>query len=58
MDAAQLTQLIASAPNLLIAVWVIYSYQKTIDRLLANQQDLIDKLMAMQKIADEHPAVG
>jgi len=41
------TAVVANLPNFAIAVWVIYSYQKTISGLLANQQILIQQLVAM-----------
>lgn len=51
MDTS-ITALLATVPNLAIAVWVIFQYQKTIDKLLANQQKLIEKLMEL------HPPQG
>lgn len=38
--------LITQAPNLAIAVVVLYWQKKTIDMLLANQTALIDRLLA------------
>jgi len=56
MDTSTLAALIASVPNLAIAVWVIWQYQKTIDKLLVNQQKLIEQLMALHPPADITPA--
>ncbi len=41
--------IVTTVPNLAIAVWCLIQYQKTIDKLLASQQALLDKLM------DLHP---
>lgn len=42
------TSVLTMLPNLVIAVWVILNYQKTIAMLLENQQKLIDRLLAME----------
>lgn len=48
MEAAIIAAL-ATLPNLAIAVWVIFSNQKTIGTLLENQQKLIEQLMALKR---------
>jgi len=42
-----LSDIIPSIPNLAVAVWVIFNYQKTISNLLQNQQKLVEQLMAL-----------
>lgn len=42
-------------PNLAIAVWVLFSQQRTINMLLSNQQMLIDKLLT--QAAEHHNAL-
>jgi len=39
--------ILATVPNLVIAVWVILNDQRTITKLLENQQKLIEQLMAL-----------
>jgi len=46
---------ITTLPNLAIAVWVLIQYQKTIDKLLDNQQKLLDQLMALHPPQDVMP---
>lgn len=45
--AAALGTLIASAPNIVVAVWVIIRQDRRIDELLTAQKWLIEQLMAM-----------
>jgi len=52
MDSQSLSTLLASVPNLAIAVWCIWQYQQTIKRLLDNQQKLIEQLMALHPPQD------
>jgi len=40
-----LANIIQQAPNVVVAVVVLYWMSKTIERLLANQEKLIDKLL-------------
>lgn len=47
-----ISALLATIPNLAIAIWVISAYQKTIGELLVNQKNLIDQLMALHPPAD------
>lgn len=47
--------LLATIPNLAIAVWVIWQYQGTIRTLLDNQQKLIEQLMALHPPQDHDP---
>lgn len=44
---------IATIPNLAIAIWVISQYMKTIDTLLQNQQKLVEQLMALHPPQDD-----
>lgn len=46
------TTILATAPNLVIAIWCIRQYQTTIERLLENQQKLIDQLMSLHPPQD------
>jgi len=57
--AAALATLIASAPNIVVAVWVIIRQDKRIDELLSNQKWLIEQLMALHppQAADNQPVV-
>lgn len=50
--AAALGTLIASGPNIVIAVWVIVRQDKRIDQLLTSQQWLIEQLMALHPPQD------
>jgi len=52
MTSDNLNTLIASVPNLAIAVWCIWQYQQTIKTLLDNQQQLIEQLMALHPPQD------
>jgi len=52
MEPTTIAGIITSVPNLAIAVWVIWQYQKTIDKLLANQQTLIEQLMSLHPPQD------
>lgn len=45
--ATALTALIASAPNLVIAIWMLSRQDKRIDDLLTAQKWLIEQLMAL-----------
>lgn len=51
-----LTLIVAQVPNLAIAVWCIWNYQRTITTLLANQQILISQLMALHPPQAENHA--
>lgn len=51
--AAALATLVASSPNLLIAIWVIVRTEKRIDDLLASQKWLIGELMKLHPPQDE-----
>ena len=37
--------IITNLPNFAIAVWCIYNYQRTIDKLLDQQNKLLDQLL-------------
>lgn len=37
--------IIAGVPNLAIAVWCIWNYQKTIDKLIDQENKLLDQLL-------------
>lgn len=52
MTEAILTTIVAIVPNLAVAVWVIWRDSKTIERLLENNQKLIEQLMSL------HPPAG
>lgn len=49
------TTILATAPNLVIAIWCIRQYQQTIEKLLANQQSLIEQLMSLHPPQDAAP---
>lgn len=51
-----LTALLATLPNLAIAIWCIRENQETIRLLLANQQRLIDQLMSLHPPQTEEDA--
>jgi len=51
--AAAFAALVASTPNIVIAVWVIWRQDKRIDDLLTAQKWLIEQLMAMHPPQDE-----
>lgn len=40
-----ITAIIASAPNLAVAIWCIRQYQQTIEKLLDNQEALINRFI-------------
>jgi hypothetical protein len=50
--AAALATLIASSPNVIIAIWVIIRQDKRIDDLLEAQKWLIEQLMALHPPQD------
>jgi hypothetical protein len=52
MTPEMLATIFTGAPNFVIALWVIWNYQRTIDKLLQNQQSLLNQLMAL------HPPQG
>lgn len=52
--AAALAALLAGAPNLVIAIWMLSRQDKRIDDLLTAQKWLIEQLMAMHPPADEN----
>jgi len=56
--AAALGTLIASAPNIVVAVWVIIRQDKRIDALLTSQKWLIEQLMALYPPQDANAAPG
>lgn len=45
--ATGLAALIAGAPNLLVAIWMLRSQDLRIDKLLESQKWLIEQLMAL-----------
>lgn len=51
-----LTLLIASAPNMLVALWVLWRDDKRITQLLESQRWLIEQLMAMHPPQDDPDA--
>jgi len=55
VDTALVTALVAlvsSAPNLVVAIWMLFEQNKRIDMLLAEQRELISKLMALHPPQD------
>lgn len=50
---AALATLIASSPNIIVAVWVIVRQDRRIDELLEAQKWLIEQLMALHPPQDE-----
>lgn len=50
-----LVALLATLPNLAIAIWCIRQYQQTIETLLLNQQKLIEQLLLEHPPADKPP---
>lgn len=51
-----LAALIAGAPNIVIAIWVIWRDGKTMEKLLQQQQWILEQLMKLHPPQDE-PAV-
>lgn len=51
--ASALAALLAGAPNLVIAIWMLSRQDARIDQLLSNEKWLIERLMAMHPPADE-----
>lgn len=49
-----LSLLIASAPNMLVALWVLWRDDKRITQLLESQKWLIEQLMAMHPPQEEN----
>lgn len=56
--AAALGTLIASSPNLAIAVWVIIRQDRRVDKLLDSQKWLIEQLMALHPPQDDQNHMG
>lgn len=57
--ATALATLVASSPNLLIAIWVIVRTEKRIDDLLESQKWLIEQLMKLHPPQDDNkPSVN
>lgn len=52
IDSTSIQTILATLPNLVVAVWVIWQYQQTIKTLLENQQKLIDQLMSLHPPQD------
>lgn len=55
--AAAIAALLAGAPNLVVAIWMLSRQDKRIDDLLEAQKWLIEQLMALhppQEDEDEH----
>ena len=40
-----LTSLVSSLPNLAVAIWCIWNYQKTIEKLIDQENKLLDQLL-------------
>lgn len=51
--AAAIAALVAGAPNLVVAIWMLSRQDKRIDDLLAAQKWLIEQLMALHPPQDE-----
>jgi len=49
---AALATLIASTPNIVVAVWVIIQQNKRIDELLASQKWVLEQLMQLHPPQD------
>lgn len=45
--AAALAALVAGAPNLVVAIWMLSRQDARIDELLRNQQWLVEQLMSL-----------
>lgn len=45
--AAALAALVAGAPNLVVAIWMLSRQDARIDELLKNQQWLVEQLMSL-----------
>lgn len=52
--AAALTALLAGAPNLVIAIWMLNKQNEQINTLLESQKWLIEQLMALHPPQDEN----
>lgn len=48
-----ITALIANAPNLIIAVWVIWKGAHLVERLLETQKWMLEQFMALHPPQDE-----
>lgn len=56
--AAALAALLAGAPNLVIAIWMLSRQDKRIDDLLTSQKWLIEKLMSLHPPQPSEPPDG
>lgn len=51
--ATAITTLIANAPNVVVAIWMLWRQDKRIDELLQSQKWLIEQLMALHPPQDD-----
>jgi len=52
------TTIITSLPNLAVAIWCLWQNQKTIDKLIDQQNKLVDQLMALHPPQDDKKTVN
>ena len=45
MSSDIVTAVISGLPNLAVAIWCIWNYQKTIDKLIDQENKLLDQLL-------------
>jgi len=51
MSSDIVTAVISGLPNLAVAIWCIWNYQKTIDKLIDQENKLLDQLLVRLPLA-------